>query len=506
MESSGFMSWMPCAKALRLGQIRVLKTIEQDDSKSLNVRLPTGYGKTRTAAAAYALLQRAGTVNRLLYVVPTIAQCKQFEADGAEDLKSCGVTGPATPRNISYSTYNALNAHRNNQAQVFVVTIQSICQMGQAGMTAVLELMRTGRWMLVIDEYHHYGLEKSWARALAELPYVFRLAMSATPYRKDQDEAFGKPDIEVSYRDAALEEGVVKRLNCHAYVYQVDAVLPDGTVETFTTSDLIKEAGSSSPDDIDRWLKVTRAMRWSPKYVSPLIFNPFDRLERARLSTGLPLQALVGAMCCSHAQLVCDQIRAMYPDLRIEWVGTGPNGRTDDENAAALKKFCPKKVDGQRRAIDIKLDVLVHVGMAGEGLDSVFVTEVIHLNPASRNNQNNQENGRAARLLPTDDPALQEAFINVDSCSAYTEYTGDRIMNAMDDLPPGDVPPDDPGKSKEYDLDPLPDEPKIKIYDVHCIEIDRGEVERMATVLVGMVKEWSTRIAQRRKPSGLGTR
>ena len=44
----------------------------------------------------------------------------------------------------------------------------------------------------------------------------FVLAMSATPYRKDQDEAFGKPDIEVSYREAAVKEGVLKRLECHS--------------------------------------------------------------------------------------------------------------------------------------------------------------------------------------------------------------------------------------------------------------------------------------------------
>ena len=58
----------------------------------------------------------------------------------------------------------------------------------------------------------------------------------------------------------------------------------------------------------------------------------------------------------------------MFPELRIDWVGTGMNGRSDGENKAILRKFCPDKVDGKRRPQDVRLDVLVHVGMAGRRL------------------------------------------------------------------------------------------------------------------------------------------
>ena len=122
----------------------------------------------------------------------------------------------------------------------------------------------------------------------------------------------------------------------------------------------------------------------------------------------------------------------------------------------------------------------------GRGLYSVFVTEVIHLNPASRNNQNNQENGRAARLLPIMNADLQVGYINVDLCSEYACYTGERIMDAMDDLPPLDEPPEE----KERNLSELPEDPSISILDMRCIKIDRGEVRRMALVLSGLVREW----------------
>lgn len=489
MESPSFMSWMPCAQTLRNGQRRVLVSIERDSPRHLNVRLPTGYGKTLTAAAAYAVQKRKGVTNRLLYIVPTIAQLRQLVEDQGGDFREAGVDGPTVPNSLGYSATQALNNHRNNRCQIFGTTIQAICQNGRAATEAVSELLHSGSWMIVIDEYHHYGQEKSWTRAIADLPCVFRLAMSATPYRKDGDEAFGKPDIEVSYREA-VDEGVVKALECHSYVYQIDAVTTEGLVQSFTTKDLIDEAGSTSPEAIEK-LKIERKMRWSPKYVSPLIYNPFDRLERTRIATGLNCQALVGAMCCSHAQLVCDQIKTMYPDLRVDWVGTGPNGRPDETNREIIKAFCPPKRDFGRQSSDVGLDVLVHVGMAGEGLDSVFVTEVVHLNPANINNQNNQENGRAARLLPDTNRSHQIGYVSVDACSEYAEYTGPRIMNAMDDELPGELSEEDAEDLDRGDRTPLPEDPEIRIIDVRCIRIDRGEVERMATVLVKMVDGWS---------------
>ena len=68
-------------------------------------------------------------------------------------------------------------------------------------------------------------------------------------------------------------------------------------------------------------------------------------------------------MCCLHAEIVCKQIKdhidSMYTgQLTVDWVGTGPHGRSDGENRAIIRKFCPDKVDGKRRAEDIKLDDL----------------------------------------------------------------------------------------------------------------------------------------------------
>jgi hypothetical protein len=442
----------------------------------LCAKLPTGYGKTFTAACVYSSLQAAGTVDRLLYLVPSTGQLDQFVTDGGSDLEAASVDGSHYVCDIAFAgAVQALKQHRQGSHQVFACTIQGLSAAGTGAI--VKELLNAGRWMICVDEYHHYGETKTWGKAvlaLERLPQCkYLLAMSATPFRPDFDSAFGEPEVAISYREA-VKEKAVKPMTCHSYTYKIDAI-EDGDVVSYTTGDIVDAAGDESQEALER---VFKKMRWSPKYISPLVDTPITRMLRERLATGHRLQALIGAFCCSHAQLVCEQVQAMFPELSVDWVGTGPSGRSDAENRAVLNKFCPPKKDGRRDPKDIKLDVLVHVGMAGEGLDTVYVSEVIHLNPANKNNSNDQENGRAARFLPD-----VMAYVNVETGSDYAceEYLGRGIEKSFD-MSPAEASEDD---SEPTDFDEtgdwpeLPEEPEIDIYDVTCIQINTGEVKRM---------------------------
>lgn len=487
MQPSTALPPLPFRKALRRGQQRVVELAECQQCGSLNIKLPTGYGKTLCAVCVYSRIKQLGRVDRLLYIVPTVAQLEQFVNDASNDMADAGVTGPLGIWRIDYSPAMSITRHRQNREQVFACTVQGLTNSRGAMWDVVTNMLSSSRWMIVIDEYHHYGIDAHWGQRALQLPCVLRLAMSATPYRKDADSAFGKPDMGVKYLDA-LEEGCVKALYCHSYIYKIDAVLPDGQVKTYTTDELISEAGSDNPDAIEH-MKIQRKMRWSPKYVSPLIDVPLARLQRKRIETGLKLQMIVGTMCCSHAELVCEQIRGMFPEYRVDWVGTGDFGRPPDVNEAVINKFCPKKVDGQRRSQDIALDILVHVAKAGEGLDSVFVTEVVHLNAANITNQNNQENGRASRVMPELPPAAQRAYINVDSSSPFAKYPGRRVMELMDnDAGPtqeiDDVP--QPDETDDGSDTPIPEEPTIYIENMELLKIEKGdpEVQRYAKALV----------------------
>lgn len=470
----------------RPGQRRVIELAAEPERSKLCAQLPTGYGKTFTSVAVYSTLQRQGRVDRLLYIVPSTGQLEQFVQDGATDLDAASVAGPAAVCDIAFfGAAQALKKHRQGACQVFACTIQGLSSVRVKAV--VNELMQSGRWMICVDEYHHYGIDKTWGTAVIDLVRLpacqFLLALSATPYRPDDDSAFGKPDIAVTYREA-VKQNAVKPLECHSYTYRVDAI-DNGDVVSYTTQDLAEMADDASPEAIER---VFRQMRWSPKYISPLVDVPISRMIRSRIVTGQRLQALVGAFCCSHAQLVCEQIRAMFPELEVDWVGTGTNGRSDKENRDILRRFCPPKVDGKRRKQDIKLDVLVHVGMAGEGLDTVFVSEVIHLNPANRNNSNDQENGRAARWLADANGNAIKGYVNVESGTDYgREWLGRKIELAFD-TPPGlqvddECQEDEDPLERSDELPELPDEPSIQIINCECTQIDTGEVQHMANAL-----------------------
>lgn len=470
----------------RPGQRRVIELAADPGRVKLCAQLPTGYGKTFTSAAVYSTLQRQGRVDRLLYIVPSAGQLEQFVQDGATDLHAASVSGPAAVCDIAFfGAAQSLKKHRQGICQVFACMIQGLSSVRVKAI--VNELMQSGRWMICVDEYHHYGVDKTWGKAVTELTRLpscqFLLALSATPYRPDDDSAFGKPDVVVTYREA-VKQNAVKPLECHSYTYRVDAI-DNGDVVSYTTQDIADMAGDTSPDAIER---VFRQMRWSPKYISPLVDVPISRMIRNRIVTGQRLQALVGAFCCSHAQLVCEQIRAMFPELEVDWVGTGSNGRSDKENRDILRRFCPPKVDGKRRMQDIRLDVLVHVGMAGEGLDTVFVSEVIHLNPANKNNSNDQENGRAGRWLADMFGNAIKGYVNCESGTDYgRDWLGRKIELAFD-AQPGDEAEDedqeDEGTPERNDeLPELPDEPSIQIINCECTQIDTGEVQHMANAL-----------------------
>jgi len=477
MEHASTLFALPRQKTLREGQEQVVEKALSGIT-TLNAQLPTGYGKTFTACCVYAELKKAGRVNRMLYIVPSLTQLNQFVADGSSDLADSGVDGDIKIVNVCTHQHAALRYHRENRHQVFAITVQSLSS-GTTG-SYVTEMIKTGRWMFVVDEYHHYGLDAHWGRKLNEMNYEFRLAMSATPYRPDNDSAFGPPDVVVKYQ-RAINEKAVKPLRLHSYVYRLDLVSKSGDVITYTTSELVDEVGTDNPESIDQFV-LDKKMRWSPKYISPLVDIPLARLTRERLRTGYPLQAIVGAMSCLHAEQVCAQINSMSLGFRVDWVGTGPNGRDDKTNASIIKKFCPDKVKGVRRPQDIQLDVLVHVGMAGEGLDSVYVSEIIHLNQANINNSNHQENGRAARYLPN-----VEGYINVDSSSSYAQYIGASIVGLIDnpDAPP-DVDDEDKKRVQREDEEwfDLPDEPPIYLYDLSLVTVDEGEDARFGQELL----------------------
>src|ERR1700745_2730948 len=125
MQSSAFMSGVPFGKKPRRGQAQIFEHpgIIKPQGR-LSIKLPTGYGKTFTAAGVYSIRQQRGLSTRLLYIVPRDAQLEQFIQDGPSELALAGVRGPLRIFDIRQSPLNKLlREHHQNTTQVFAITV-----------------------------------------------------------------------------------------------------------------------------------------------------------------------------------------------------------------------------------------------------------------------------------------------------------------------------------------------------------------------------------------------
>lgn len=467
MQSTSTMPWMSLPENLRSGQRKIIESFFSKDS--IVAKLPTGYGKTIAACGAYHVLKKRGIANRMLYVVPRRNQMDQA-ADGipADLLSWFGVKTKSTI--IGDEPIVSLKRHRNNTSEVFITTIQALATSATTWST-VKELMGNGKWFLVVDEYHNIpeqtnGERGKWIEKLDLLATTSRLAMSATP-RIDANDPFPVPDVSVSYYKSFID-GCVKEMHLHEYEYRVDAIYINGDVVSYTTNEM-------DTDDGIQDALVSGKMRWSPKYISPLISIPAERIADQRIN-GIKTQMLVQATTCQHAEIVCTQVAAMLPTLNVDWVGTGPNGRSDRDNKAILKRFCPPKdIKTGRRKWD--LDILVNVGMAGEGLDTQDVSEIVFLTPVNKTVSNMQAMGRAARIMYDVNRKQIDvvANINVDTETFIAEddrYVGRKVMAIFDDDESIDeIPSKNKGDDEESDYKEMPDEPIVVRVDVSLIDI-----------------------------------
>jgi superfamily II DNA or RNA helicase len=475
MEHASHSPRVPPEEKLRRGQKQTLKHFKQHWRTI--AQLPTGYGKTLTGAACYKAAREAGRANHLLWVVPRSAQAEQARVSLFEDLTDFlrvrdlrSEPGEFRVIDVGQRPTRAYSAVRNGTCEVFVATIQSL--LIPERFETVMNMMSTGRWMLAADEYHHFGdAEKSvWAQTICQLDAraACTLALSATPHRSDGSSLFGKPEVSVSYEEAVLE-GAVKSLCLGAHEYLVDIVRTaeggQSEVLTFTTAELLDELGiAEDPNRLDKVMAKKR-MKFSSKYVSPMVTRAVDRMENLRVQ-GIKSQMLVQAMSCFHAESLCTQLKALLPEsMRVDWVGTGADGRPDEVNKGIVERqFCPPKDASGKRPWT--LDVLVNVGIASEGLDCVDVTEVVFCTSPTANPTTLQTIGRAARMMKlAPDQQQPTAHVSVDTSSALRRYPGKMIETLFDD-------PKAPPKPRDTDEDvnrdtrpytPLPE----KLYDGH---------------------------------------
>jgi len=202
----------PAGPRLRLWQHEALQKFEQGEKASFLAVATPGAGKTTFALTAVRRALLARRAQRIVVVVPT-QHLKQQWAHAAE--------GFGLHLDPDWSPgFGGLPSDVHGIA----VTYQQVASNPHA-----LRAMVRGAFA-VLDEIHHAGESRSWGDAVrtAFEPAVFRLCLSGTPFRSDQntipfvtyDGDLAEPDYEYGYGEALKEGRVVRpvyfpRINGH---------------------------------------------------------------------------------------------------------------------------------------------------------------------------------------------------------------------------------------------------------------------------------------------------
>jgi hypothetical protein len=208
--------------------------------------------------------------------------------------------------------------------------------------------------------------------------------------------------------------------------------IPSGTTVTYTTTQLREQVGT---EDVDVFLQ-KRQLRFHPDYVNPVLQRALNSLLRDKLNLHPSTQLLVRALSCEHAKHICHQINSYGYGLSCDWIGTKSeyNGRPDEENKQVIRRFCPPK-DASGVRPNPCLDVLVQVGMAGEGFDSIMVSQLADLSlVAMRGNANQTKQFilRGARWIYGGDPKYQVCQLSVGTDHPILDIPGRDVMEWLD--------------------------------------------------------------------------
>jgi len=198
---------------LRLWQLDALQTFyDQGQPQDFLVSATPGAGKTTFALKLSADLKSERAIRRIVVIVPTDALRRQWADAGTQfGLELLPIALPTDYGKRGYDGY--------------VATYHQIAT--GAGADMVRDLTKNST-MVVLDEIHHAGDNKSWGEGLAQAAELasYRLALTGTPWRKDRNspipfvqydtEGVVKVDAQYEY-GAAVADGVCRRVEFHSY-------------------------------------------------------------------------------------------------------------------------------------------------------------------------------------------------------------------------------------------------------------------------------------------------
>lgn len=307
---------------------------------------PTGAGKTGLFAKFLEQLRQEGRLPPTVIVVPT----KFLKYQTQKELVARGFRGKIQ---LAESTVS-----HDVQADVVIITQQAFARQLNSGGTA-LDASRVG--LVIFDEAHHIGGEKTTEAIKTKLPHVGIVGFTASPnYDARRQLANHLPDF---IHEIPMHEAV-----------EWELIAPYQTILLPTHADLSFVVPTGN--DYHQYL-LNKALNTSPRnhLVARFLADHFrDELVIANVNT------------VRHAEVLAETMRSYGKDT------LAVSGATKNLNDI-LDGFDDRKITG-----------LVNAKILGEGLDRVKIEVVANVTSTLSEVREKQRTGRGQRIDP-DNPA-----------------------------------------------------------------------------------------------------
>jgi superfamily II DNA or RNA helicase len=379
------------------------------------VQIPTGCGKSGILCVApFGIAQ-----GRVLVIAPnlTIKNGLERELSGAFYLRR-GVFESVTQ--LPHLVVLGPHANRDDclRAEIVLANVQQI----QSWLTLFPSHFFD---MVIVDEGHHTPAE-SWQRVNEAFPRAKKLYLTATPFRSDGRAIYGEAVYTYSLGDA-MSRGYVKR------VVKVDAV-PSRL--TFTAEGEDREYSTEE-------ILAMREETWFSKGVAlseacnASIADKSVRILRRLRAGGSPHQIIAAACSIHHAR----QVMALY------------RARGTRATMVHSKMELAQRQERMERFERGEYDVIVHVGLLGEGYDHPPLSIAAIFRPFRTLPPYAQFIGRTLRRLPggseRDNVAhvVSHVGLNLDGLWGYFK-TESFEAGLLDEVEAGET-PEKPEKERE---------------------------------------------------------
>lgn len=321
---------------LRDWQRRALSAVCAHPTMDFLAMATPAAGKTRFALAVAHHYLTTGAAVRVLVVCPTNHLRGQWsEAAGKIGLH----LDPAL------TNEQAVEASDYHGA---VVTYQQVC----LAPTIFQRACRAKKTLVILDELHHAGDGKNWGKALraAFEPAVFRLILSGTPFRSDNnpipfiryEQGESRADFAYGYTDA-IGDGVCRPIVFPSYEGEL-TWFSEGREHTATFEDGLT---------FDRQRERLKTALLQETWLGPVITDAHAQLTRLRKEEQPDSGGLIVSMDQDHARWVADLVG------RITGVKAAVAVSDDPAASGVIEEFAGHK----------KQQWLVAVNMVSEGVD-----------------------------------------------------------------------------------------------------------------------------------------